>query len=354
MEKKITKQSLGIDVDAKNLKVCLMQLKNGGLKIKGKRNFTNNKTGFEKLTSWLLNKKEAELSLEVQMEATGVYYENLAYYLCEIEWVSLHVVLPNVASHYFKSLNEKSKTDEIDARSLAQLGVERTLSIWQRADLGIRNLKKLTRERMKLINSRTVIQNQIHAEASSYQPYKEILKRSKLLVRYINKQIDQVEKEIKKFVKSQPELHQKVENISLCKGLGFISIVSIIAETNCFALIRNKNQLVSYAGYDVVKKESGSSIRGKTRISKKGNSFIRRILYMPALAACRSNPHYKNHYERIRNKSAVKMKGNVAVQRKLLLLIYSLYKSGEAYDPLHHQKMAKKLKTDKLFEKCSI
>ena len=89
--------------------------------------------------------------------------------------------------------------------------------------------------------------------------------------------------------------------------------------------------MVSYAGYDVVKNESGTSIRGKTKISKKGNSYVRHMLYMPAMSAVRSDQHHKAYYQRIVDKTNIKMKGNIAIQRKLLLLIYTLYKNNTPY-----------------------
>ncbi|HAD13144.1 MAG TPA: IS110 family transposase, partial [Saprospirales bacterium] len=104
-------------------------------------------------------------------------------------------------------------------------------------------------------------------------------------------------------------------------------------ETDGFALFKNKAQLVSFAGYDVVQRESGTSVKGTTRISKKGNSYIRRALYFPALTAVKYEPQFKDFYQRVFEKSFIKMKGYVAVQRKLLVLIYTLYKKEEPYDP---------------------
>ncbi|WP_415711194.1 transposase, partial [Flavobacterium branchiophilum] len=92
-------------------------------------------------------------------------------------------------------------------------------------------------------------------------------------------------------------------------------------------------QLVSYAGFDVVERESGTSV-GKTKISKKGNSRIRRALFMPAFLAIK----YKEKplvdlYERTFAKHGIKMKSYVAVQKKLLVLIYHIWKKNELYNP---------------------
>ncbi|WP_198170323.1 transposase [Mucilaginibacter arboris] len=87
----------------------------------------------------------------------------------------------------------------------------------------------------------------------------------------------------------------------------------------------------SYAGYDVVQRESGTSIKGKTKISKKGNRYIRNALYFPAMVACRYNPVLKENYLRIIQKKTSKMIGQVAIQRKLLALMYTLWKNDTEF-----------------------
>jgi len=83
--------------------------------------------------------------------------------------------------------------------------------------------------------------------------------------------------ELEIFVAKDKTLQERIDNVCTAKGMGFISAVGIVAETDGFALFKSRNQLVSYAGYDVKEHESGTSVKGKPRISKKGNSNIRRI-----------------------------------------------------------------------------
>ena len=100
----------------------------------------------------------------------------------------------------------------------------------------------------------------------------------------------------------------------------------------------NQRHLVSYAGYDVVENQSGNH-SGKTapadrRISKKGNSRLRRILHMPAFNAVRFNePTCKALYERVYDRTHIKMKAYVSVQKRLLLMAYALWRHGVDYDP---------------------
>jgi transposase len=109
--------------------------------------------------------------------------------------------------------------------------------------------------------------------------------------------------------------------------------VIILAETNGFELIRNKKQLTSYAGLDVKEKQSGTSVKGKTKISKRGNRQLRKAMHFPALVAIRHDEHYKELFARLVSRHGIKMKAATAVQRKLLELTYILFKNQTVYDP---------------------
>ncbi|HEX8575754.1 MAG TPA: IS110 family transposase, partial [Flavobacterium sp.] len=103
-------------------------------------------------------------------------------------------------------------------------------------------------------------------------------------------------------------------------------------------LIRNKKQLTSYAGLDVKEKLSGTSVKGKPTISKKGNRYLRSCLHLPALSTIKWDDNFRDQYVRIVAKHGIKMKGCVAVQRKLLELIYVIYKNKIAYDKDYESK----------------
>lgn len=344
----IIQQNLGIDVDSKKLKTCLKTMySDRSIKIRVSRTFDNNSKGFKDLEDWVKQKGVKGLVVHVTMEATGVYYENLAYYLQQRSQFIVHVELPNKTSAYFKSLNIKSKTDEIDARALARMGLERKLNVWEVGSLQMRQIKKLTRERLRLLNEKTMVCNQLHAENSSYGPNESTTIRYNERIKFISSQVQQIEEELKNLVAKDEELQERLDNVCTIKGVAFITAIGVIAETDGFALFFNRSQLVSYAGYDVVQRQSGTSILGKTKISKKGNSNIRRILYMAAMSAARHDEHHRNYYKRIVKKTGINMKANVAIQRKLLVLIYSIYKNNVPYDPQYHNKLKQQLSPNK-------
>ena len=330
------KYSLGIDI-AKDKFQCCFSFMDSTQKVtvKASRSFANNPAGFKELLTWTeKNHKQKQISLVIAMEATGVYYEQLALFLCEQDYY-VSVLLPNRTKKYFQSLGIKSKNDDIDAKGLAIMGAQQALERWQPLSGYFYKLRTFTRLHESLREQQTVLSNQLHALEHGMYEDKESKKVLKRLIAVTEKEIAALEACIEKHLYSDQEVKAKVAGILKIKGIGILTAATILAETNGFALFESRGQLVSYAGYDVVENQSGNR-RGKTRISKKGNSHIRRILHMPALLTVRYEPVFKAFYQRLMERydpKKEKMKAYVAVQKKLLLLIYALWKKEQTFDP---------------------
>lgn len=332
-------QNIGIDGSSKSFRVCFKTMDDTQkVKIKGSRTFDNNLKSFESFQQWFEKKRDKSVPLRFTMEATGVYYEQLAYYLDQAGYY-VSVLLPNKAKAYFNTLNLKSKTDDLEAKALAQLGLERKLDQWKPLSKQMYKLKRLCRERVMLLEEKTMISNRLHAEQNCQSPDSSIIKRAKGRLKLLKKQVAEVEKQLEELTHKDELLFERVEKICQLKGLGFITVISVIAETNGFAMFTSRGQLTSFAGYDVVERQSGTSVLGKTKISKKGNRYIRRALHLPSLSVIRYNDEFKNLYLRIYDRTKIKMKGIVAVQRKLLLLIFTLFKKNQAYDSTFKQNL---------------
>jgi transposase len=326
------KYSLGIDISKKDFHACLSVIDQAQqVKVKASRKFANHAEGFKELLSWVSgNKKEPAVPLIVAMEATGVYYEKCAFFLFKAG-LPVSVLLPNKAKKYMQSLGLKSKNDKIDANGLARMGAEQCLEVWKPMDDFFYNLRALTRHHQGLHELKTNVGNQLHADEHSIYSNKKVMAQLKKLVTTIEKEVTEIEEEIKKQLFIRPEIAEKVRHITGVKGIGDITAATILGETNGFALFKSITQLISFAGYDVVENQSGKH-NGKTRISKKGNSRIRRILYMPALSVVRYDPGgFKVFFDRLYAKHHQKMKAYVAVQKKLLVLIFTLWKKNEAF-----------------------
>lgn len=338
MTNPIIRQNVGIDISKDSITVAIAQKKlDQSVSFVSSKNFDNKLSGFEKMSRWVEQCTDSSLEVHYTIEATGVYYESLAYWLFENQ-KSVSVILAKQFKSYAQSLNIASKTDGIDARILAQMGVERKLSSWSAVSRQMKTLKQLSRERNNLKDEQTAIKNQLHALKHSYHPDQRSIKRIESRLALIEEQIQEIQEQIKEILDSDQNLKERIDNVCTIKGVSLVTAIGIVAETNGFALFKSRSQLVAYAGYDVVRKQSGTSVNGLSKISKKGNKHIRKTLYFPALSAAKHEPDMKKTYDRIFEKTNIKMKGAVAIQRRLLVLIYTLFKNNQAYDPNYQPK----------------
>jgi transposase len=327
------KQTAGIDCGIQELVVSFgLLMINGNFTCKLTKVFTNTTKGFKELLQWIDEVSSKQTKVLYVMEATGVYHEKLAYYLIANE-CRVSIVLPNKVNAFAKTCTSKKQDDQQASKVLAEFGCVKQLDEWQPPHPLFASLKQLTREKYQLQQELTLIKNQLHAEQTKAITASASIKRMKARCRLMEKQIAEVEKEITELANQDRTIKEKIDKVCTIPGVGLQTAVTVIAETNGFNLIRNSRQLVSYAGLDVIQKKSGTSVRGRMHISKSGNPHLRHCLYFPSFSAVRHNKPMRNLYNRIFEKQAIKMKGYVAVQRKILMLIYTLWKKNETYNP---------------------
>lgn len=334
------KYSVGLDIASKKIDICMSVIDfNQRVKVVCSKSFLNTLKGFKDMEAWIVkNHNEKEIQLVICMEATGVYHENCALYFSERKYKT-SIILPNKAKHYLISLGLKSKNDKIDAKGLSKMGAEQCLELWEPMGKFFYELRQYTRQYQNLQEQKTVFNNQLHALEHAMFISKKMIAQQKSTIKLFDKQLKELDKLIKNHVDSDETVKEKVGNICKIKGIGLLTVATILAETNGFELFKNYKQLVSYAGFDVVERESGTST-GKTRISKKGNGHIRRALFMPAFVAVKHNEKPAvDLYNRTIEKHGIKMKSYVAVQKKLLVLVYHIWKKNQEYDPNYIQKM---------------
>lgn len=332
------KQCAGIDVAQKDFTVSFSVSDSmNEVKHLSCRTFPNDLAGFKAFNKWMGKQSKKRLPLIFVMEATGVYHERLAYFLFDLG-LQVVVVLPKRAKDFTKTLKVKKVNDKISSQSLAVMGLEKKLDLWKKPDGVFSDLKHLTREKERIQNQITQIKNQLHAEGAGVMPVDKTIKRMKILLALLVRQKAEVLKEIKQTIDADKKLKEKVKKITTIPGVGLLTAATVLGETDGFNQTVNKRQLVSYAGFDIINQESGTSVKTKARISKRGNKNIRKAMHMPALTSIRRGGCNKELFVRLVAKSGIKMKGVVAVQRKLLVLIYTLWKNETAYDPEYETK----------------
>jgi transposase len=326
------KYSVGIDMAKAQFKVCFSVIDDQQkVTTKSQGSFPNNLDGFEKFYAWTQKHVREKLPLHFLVEATGIYHENLAWFLYNKD-CSISVILPNRAKKYIQGLGLKSKNDKIDAKGLAKMCCEQSLDLWKPLSKKIYSLRALTRLHEDLTVEKTSLSNRLQSLEQAMFDVKQTKKALQKVIATMEKELKKLEIKIKQIIDDDPELSQRSKKITKIKGIGLMTFAVLVAETNGFELFKSVSQLTSYAGYDVMENQSGNS-NGKSRMSKKGNSHIRRILHLPAFTAVKHEPDFKAFYDRVYANTNIKMKAYVAVQRRLLSLIYTLWKKNVEYDP---------------------
>lgn len=333
------KYSVGIDISKNDFHACLSSIDaKQCVKTLRSGSFKNTKTGFAELVRWIHTScTQKEIPISILMEATGVYYENCALYLF-VNKFGISVILPNKSKKYIGALGIKTKNDKVDAKALSCMGAQQALALWEPLGQFFYELRSITRHGQALKESKTVFVNQLEAVTHCMYPCKETVKSLKKMIKMVEEQLEANEIAMIRQIDSNVEVKQKIAKITAIKGLGVLTIAVILAETNGFELFESLSQVTSYAGYDVIENQSGAHT-GKTKISKKGNSRIRRALHMPSLCMVTHKVKpFKDLFDRTFAKHGIKMKSYVAIQKKILAIIYTLWKKNEKFDENYSNK----------------
>ena len=330
--KKVVKQVVGIDVAQDELVVCLGKMYDDWAPVLvAHKAFPNKQKGFESLIAWVAKLTESDIPVRYVMEATGVYHETFAYYLHNKNQ-EVSIVLPNKISSFFRTLETRTITDKTASEAIAMFGLEKKIDTWEPPKGIYKRIQQLTRERGQLVDESTVIKNQIHAEKAGALPDKMGLQRAQKRLALIKKQKAEIMMDINALIKTDEEVQRIILLICTIPGIGLLTAATILGETNGFNLIRNKKQLTSYAGLDVREKLSGTSVKGKPSISKRGNKLLRKAMHLPALTAIRHDERFKAIYTRIVSRHNIKMKAVVSIQRKLLEMSFTVFTTQKPYD----------------------
>lgn len=308
---------VGIDVSKDTLAVCFaLADKLQHLEV------SNNKAGFQKLV-----KQCGSESLYV-MEATGIYYLQLAYYLFE-QGAQVVVVNPVVIKRYIQMHLGKGKSDKKDAQWIKRYGEQNQVVFWQPEESVIVECRQLEQIAEQLIKQRTMVVNSL--EALKRQPV-----MSQLAVKTLQQTLKMLDKQVKQIQETLLDTLEKVfakeiQLLSSIPGIGRKTAGMLLLFVGNFQKIDNYRQLIAKAGLSPREYTSGTSIKGKTRITKMGGSLIRSKLYVCSFSAKKSNAACKALYERLVAKGKNGKLALIAVCNKLLKQAFAIVKSGIPY-----------------------
>lgn len=310
---------LGIDVAKLKFQAAL--LKNQKYKSKS---FDNKMAGFVALLAWL--KKHEAGHVHVCLEATGSYGENLAKFLFDNGY-TVSVVNPSRIKAFGESELIRNKNDKIDAQLIARFCEKMKPAAWEPDPPHIEHLRMLGRRLDDLIAMRT---RELNRSGTLDSSVKESIDK---VVAFLNQEIEQIKQAIKDHINSNDDLRGKRDLLKTINGVGDSVAEVILSETNGFAKFERIEQVVAYMGLSPKEKTSGTSVRGRSSLSKMGSARLRRALYMPALSATRCNPFVRGLFLRLKAKSKNGMVIACACMKKLVHIMFGVLRSGKPFDP---------------------
>ena len=310
----------GIDVSHTKLDVCyqnnlgeLFHLQVG-----------NNNQGFARIL------EHTGVDYHFVMEATGVYYIRLAFYLHN-RGCCLSVVNAMAIKRYIQMHLERNKTDKKDAAWICRYAIEQKPVYWQMPDSAYFESKQLYNTIREYTEQVKRFHNQLHSLGLLPVPSKDTIKSIEKVIASLKKEIKLLEQKLQLLLEQwQPE---QLKNVSSIKGIGKRAAAMLIVFTQGFKHTENHRQLISFAGLAPTQYSSGSSIQGKPRIYKRGGKNLRDVLYMCSMNAMKTNAACKALYDRLRANGKTGKQALVAVMNKLLKQVFAVVKNNSMYQP---------------------
>lgn len=284
--------------------------------------FENNTKGFKQFKKTI---KDKSLCL---MEVTGIYHLQLATFLYKND-IDVAVINPLSIKRFSQMHLRRNKTDKADAKMIALYGEKQDVNLWTPCEKSIEESKDISQTVEQMVNIRAGLKNKIQAL--------KIKKASSFLIKEVQSQINSLSATIKTL---EEELHGLVKsydqklysNMLSINGIGEKTAPLLIITSNGFRDFESAKQLISYYGLAPTETSSGTSIKGKRKISKMGNPLVRKKLYMCSLQASKHNKSCRDLYQRLLAKGKPKNVALIAVANKLLKIAYAIAKSGIPYD----------------------
>jgi transposase len=309
---------LGIDISKSTFDVALL-LED---KVKTKK-FDNKIKGFSELLEWLKKKEVADL--HVCMEATGTYGEALAAYLFDLGY-TVSVVNPAKIKGFSLSELSRNKTDRADAQLIARFCRALNPKPWIPKPQHIRELQEWVHRLGALQSMYYQENNRLEVSTGNVQgSIKKIMKK-------LSQEIDEIKKNIHDHIDQNPDLREKNKLLETIPGVGEATISQVLAFIGNVEDFQNAKQLSAFVGLNPKQRQSGTSVSGRTRLSKIGSSSLRKAFYMPAIVAKKYNPIMKKFSDHLEKAGKPKMLIIGAIMRKLVHIIYGVLKSGKPFD----------------------
>lgn len=313
---------IGVDVSKIKLDYCVY---NGNVVVKGELKYDDK--NMKKLFDPYKNKKEDVL---VVMEATGTYHLRLSTFLTTND-IPYSIVNPFTIKKYAEVKMLRAKTDAVDAKLISIFGYEQQPPQFKPKSKEQETMISLLKLIDDFIQTKTDYERRLEAVKQNPANSKIIINDIKSTIKYFQQKIEEREKDLYNLVITHySDEFNRYKNII---SVGNKTAAIFVAYFGSFENFETSKQVASYIGINPSPKISGKSVRGRGKISKKGNGYIRKQLYMASLSAIQHNPRCKVFYERLRANGKEHKVARVATMNKLMKQIFAIGKYNRNYDP---------------------
>jgi transposase len=311
---------LGIDIAKNTFEAHLLRAK---APVQG--SFANSPAGFAQLDRWLHKRRVG--SVHACLEATGRYGEGLAEHL-QAAGHTVSVINPARLKAFAQVTLTRTKTDQTDARLLAEFCRTQQPAAWTPPAPAQRALRALVRRRASLLELYQAEANR--RDSGETDPQVRASLAAVLAV--LAEQVAAMDQAIAEQIQADAELARQHALLKSVPGIGALTAAVLLGELN-FSTYASARQVAAQAGLTPRQRQSGTSVHGKPRLSKQGSSQVRKALYMPAVVARQHNPVLQAWADQLEARGKPKMTIVCAVMRRLLHLCYGVLKSGRPFDP---------------------
>jgi len=286
--------------------------------------YPNTKNGYKRLHSWIKRSFETLNTVVICMEHTGMYSNGIMVYL-DNEGINFMMVS---GLEVKRSMGiQRGKNDKIDARRLAEyIGLRRDqVTLYKLPSKSILCLKDLLSFRQRLVKHRAGY----IASSKEYKKYmlsedaECLIGCQERLIEELSMQINVIDKKLKQVIKTDEEIERQYKLATSVKGVGILLALTMIAYTNGFTSFKSWRKFASYAGTAPFENKSGTSIKGKTKVSHLANKRVKSILHLAAMSAVRHNMELKSYYLRRITAGKNKMSTLNIIRNKLISRVFA-------------------------------
>jgi transposase len=327
---------IGIDVSKDTLDVAVMDAGNPG--TVSHQQVSNDDTGIGRMLSWLqqLDGFSMENCLFC-LEHTGMYNYALLQFFCRKGsnvWVENPVRIK-------KSLGlQRGKNDKVDAIRIAQYAYRcrDQVKLWQPAREVVDRLRHLAALRERLVETRKKLLTPVEelARTGNTAVAAMLEKSMKKTISGLQKDLDAIEAQMKDVIDRDDDLRKLFALVTSVVGIGFVTAVNLIVYTNEFRLFGSHRQFACYSGIAPFEYRSGSSVRGRTRVSHMANKKMKMYLHMASLTGIKLDEGLRFYYQRKVAQGKNKMSVLNAVRNKLIARVFAVVSRGFAYQKINY------------------